>query len=66
MRSADLPSSYRAYRLVILGVTGAATIALAAWAAWVGLPQGAGRWAAQVLDACWAVWKVFGWSIGQS
>ncbi|MEU8073360.1 MULTISPECIES: hypothetical protein [unclassified Micromonospora] len=56
MRSADLPPSYRAYRLVILALTAAATGAGTAWSVRAGLPQGAQRWAAQLLETFWAVW----------
>ncbi|WP_262284266.1 hypothetical protein [Micromonospora sp. MA102] len=60
MRSADLPPSYRAWRLVVLSLTGAAVIGLAAWSVWYGLPQEVQRWVAAVSETCWTVWTMLG------
>lgn len=59
MRSADLPTSYRATRLSILVLMFAVMMALAAWSVWVGLPQAVAHTTAGVLRASWWVWSPF-------
>ncbi|MFG1780118.1 hypothetical protein ACGFIG_27260 [Micromonospora sp. NPDC049048] len=60
MRSADLPDSYRASRLVVLASTLLAVAALVAWALHDGVPQAVAGWAAEVLRDSWSVWTLFG------
>lgn len=60
MRSADLPDSYRSFRLVVLALTLLVMAGLVAWALRDGVPQAVAGWAAEVRRDSWSLWTLFG------